>query len=171
MNTIEEKLWSYIDGTCTPEDMQNISRLIASDESVRLKYQELLAFDKEFAAMELDEPSMAFTYNVIEAIRTQEAMVPLKTRVNKRIILGIVLFFVISLTGFLVYALSQMDISSARVPDIVSKVSVNVKLPQVNTHISKPLVEGFMFFDVVLGLYLFDKYLRRKNADQLLSKK
>ncbi|MDO3641835.1 hypothetical protein [Mucilaginibacter sp. L3T2-6] len=171
MNTIEEKLWSYIDGTCTPEDMQNISRLIASDESVRLKYQELLAFDKEFAAMELDEPSMAFTYNVIEAIRTQEAMVPLKTRVNKRIILGIVLFFVVSLTGFLVYALSQMDISSAKVPDIVSKVSVNVKLPQVNTHISKPLVEGFMFFDVVLGLYLFDKYLRRKNAGQLLSKK
>ena len=171
MNTIEEKLWSYIDGTCTPEDVQNISRLIASDESVRLKYQELLAFDKEFAAMELDEPSMAFTYNVIEAIRTQEAMVPLKTRVNKRIILGIVLFFVVSLTGFLVYALSQMDISSAKVPDIVSKVSVNVKLPQVNTHISKPLVEGFMFFDVVLGLYLFDKYLRRKNAGQILSKK
>ena len=120
MNNIEEKLWSYIDGTCPADEQSAISRMIASDESVRLKYNELLALDKEFAAMELDEPSMAFTYNVIEAIRTEEAMVPLKTRVNKRIIMGIMLFFVISLTGFIVYALTQMDISSAGVPAIVS---------------------------------------------------
>lgn len=171
MNNIEEKLWSYIDGTCPADEQPAISRLIASDESVRLKYNELLALDKEFAAMELDEPSMAFTYNVIEAIRTEEAMVPLKTRVNKRIIMGIMLFFVISLTGFIIYALSQMDISSAGVPAIVSKVTVSVKLPQVNTQFSKPMVEGFMFFDVILGLYLFDKYLRRKNSDKLVSKK
>jgi len=64
-----------------------------------------------------------------------------------------------------------MDISSAGVPAIVSKVTVSVKLPQVNTQFSKPMVEGFMFFDVILGLYLFDKYLRRKNSDKLVSKK
>ncbi|MES2112435.1 MAG: hypothetical protein V4577_27000 [Bacteroidota bacterium] len=171
MNNIEEKLWSYIDGTCPADEQTVISRLIASDESVRLKYQELLALDKEFAAIEMDEPPMAFTYNVIEAIRTEEAMVPLKTKVNKRIIMGIMLFFLIGLTGFIIYTLTQMDISSAGVPDIVSKVTVNVKLPQVNTQISKPMVEGFMFFDVVLGLFLFDKYLRRKNSDKLVSKK
>jgi len=171
MNNIDEKLWSYIDGTCPADEQTVISRLIASDESVRLKYQELLALDKEFAAIEMDEPPMAFTYNVIEAIRTEEAMVPLKTKVNKRIIMGIMLFFLIGLTGFIIYTLTQMDISSAGVPDIVSKVTVNVKLPQVNTQISKPMVEGFMFFDVVLGLFLFDKYLRRKNSDKLVSKK
>jgi len=171
MNNIDEKLWSYIDGTCPADEQTVISRLIASDESVRLKYQELLALDKEFAAIEMDEPPMAFTYNVIEAIRTEEAMVPLKTKVNKRIIMCIMLFFLIGLTGFIIYTLTQMDISSAGVPDIVSKVTVNVKLPQVNTQISKPMVEGFMFFDVVLGLFLFDKYLRRKNSDKLVSKK
>jgi len=171
MNNIEEKLWSYIDGTCPLEEQQTISRLIASDESVRLKYNEFLELDKEFQIMELDEPSMAFTYNVIEAIRTEEATVPLKTTVNKRIILGIMLFFVICLSGFIIYALTQMDISSAKVPDIMSKVTVNIKVPQVNSRISKPMVEGFMFFDVILGLFLFDKYLRRKNSDKLVSKK
>jgi len=163
MNNVEEQLWNYIDGACTPEERAAVNQLIASDEAVRLKYQELLTLNKEFAAMELEEPPMAFTYNVIEAIRTEQALVPLKAKVNKRIITGIMLFFVISLTGFLVFALTKMDISSAGIPDITSKVPANFKMPDMNLHISKPLVEGFMFFDVVLGLFLFDTYLRRKN--------
>ena len=73
MNPIEEKLWSYIDGSCTEDERAAISRLIASDEVYRLKYQELLAFERELSAMELDEPSMGFTYKVMESIRTEHA--------------------------------------------------------------------------------------------------
>ncbi len=163
MNNIEEKLWNYIDGVCTAEEQASISKLMASDEAVRLKYQELLVLNQEFENMELEEPPMAFTYNVIEAIRTEEARVPLKAAINKRIIRGIMLFFVISLSGFLVYALTQMDISSVGVPNIVSKVPAGLKMPDLSFHISKSVVEGFMFFDVVLALFLFDTYLRRKN--------
>jgi hypothetical protein len=166
MNNIEETLWNYIDGNCTPDEEGAISKLIASDEAYRLKYQELLSLNKEFETIELEEPSMAFTYNVIEAIRTEQAQVPLKAAINKRIILGITLFFVISLTGFLIYALSSMDWSGQGMPDLATKVPVNFKVPDVSSHISKPLVEGFMFFDVVLALFLFDTYLRRKNISK-----
>ncbi|MDB5090821.1 MAG: hypothetical protein JWR09_4815 [Mucilaginibacter sp.] len=166
MNNIEETLWNYIDGNCTPDEQSVISTLIASDEAYRLKYQELLILNKEFETIELEEPSMAFTYNVIEAIRTEQAQVPLKAAINKRIILGIALFFVISLTGFLIYALSNMDWSGQGMPDLAAKVPVNFKVPDVSSHISKPLVEGFMFFDVVLALFLFDTYLRRKNISR-----
>jgi hypothetical protein len=163
MNNIEEQLWNYIDGTCTPEERSAISQLMASDEAIRLKYQELLTLSKEFATMELEEPPMAFTYNVIEAIRTEQALVPLKAKVNKRIIMWIMLSFVVILSGFIVFAITKMDISSAGLPDIASKVPAGFKMPDVNLHISKSLVEGFMFFDVVLALFLFDTYLRRKN--------
>jgi hypothetical protein len=163
MNNIEEQLWNYIDGTCTADERSAISKLIASDEAVRLKYNELLALNKEFAPMELDEPSMAFTYNVIEAIRTEQALVPLKAAINKRIIMGIALFLVITLTGFLVFAFTKMDFASLGSVNIGVKVPANFKMPEVSTHFSKPLVEGFMFFDVVLGLFLFDAYLRRKK--------
>jgi hypothetical protein len=163
MNNIEEQLWNYIDGTCTADERSAISKLIASDEAVRLKYNELLALNKEFATMELDEPSMAFTYNVIEAIRTEQALVPLKAAINKRIIMGIALFLVITLTGFLVFAFTKMDFASLGSVNIGVKVPANFKMPEVSTHFSKPLVEGFMFFDVVLGLFLFDAYLRRKK--------
>ncbi|WP_295793376.1 hypothetical protein [Mucilaginibacter sp.] len=163
MNNIEEKLWNYIDGTCTADEQSAINKLIASDEAVRLKYKELLALNREFATMELDEPSMAFTYNVIEAIRTEQALVPLKAAINKRIVMGIALFFVITLTGFLVFAFTKMNFASMGTADILPKVPANFKMPEVSMHFSKPLVEGFMFFDVVLGLFLFDAYLRRKK--------
>jgi anti-sigma factor RsiW len=73
MSSIEEKLWNYIDGTCTPDEQEAIARLIAQDEIYRRKYNELLKLNAEFAAIELDEPPMAFTYNVMEAIRTENA--------------------------------------------------------------------------------------------------
>ena len=34
MNTIEERLWNYIDGTCTEEERKAIDMLIAGDEGV-----------------------------------------------------------------------------------------------------------------------------------------
>ncbi|MDB5130998.1 MAG: hypothetical protein JWR02_747, partial [Mucilaginibacter sp.] len=89
MNNIEEKLWEYIDDRCTPDERAAISALIAGDEPVRFKYNQLLSLNQEFSAMELDEPPMAFTYNVMEGIRTGEAQKPLKAAINKHIIMGI----------------------------------------------------------------------------------
>jgi hypothetical protein len=166
MNNIEETLWNYIDGTCTPDEQSAITKLIASDEAYRLKYQELLALNKEFAAIELDEPPMAFTYNVIEAIRTEQAQVPLKAAINKRIIIGITIFFMVTLTIFIIYALVSLDWHAQNLPNIAVKLPVDFKVPQVSAHVSKPIVEGFMFFDVVLGLFLFDHWLRRKNISK-----
>jgi len=163
MNSIEEQLWNYIDGTCTANEQSAINQLIASDEAVRLKYHELLALNMEFATMELEEPPMAFTYNVIEAIRTEQAQAPLKAAINKRIIMGIAIFFVLTLTGFLVFAFTKMDFASLGSVNLGVKVPSNFKMPEVGTQFSKPLVEGFMFLDVVLGLFLFDAYLRRKK--------
>jgi anti-sigma factor RsiW len=66
MNSIEEQLWNYIDGTCTPGEQQAISMLIETDENYRRQYEELLALNAEFANIELEEPPMAFTYRVME---------------------------------------------------------------------------------------------------------
>ena len=163
MNKMEELLWSYIDGNCTAEEQKTISTLIAQDEAYRLKYQELLTLNKEFAAIELDEPPMAFTYNVIEAIRTENAQTPLKATINKRIIMGITLFFVLILACLLVFTLANINWS-------VGAISVNIpaglKIPNPSSFISKPVIEGFLFFDVVLGLFLFDSYLRNKKLSK-----
>ncbi|MDB4905200.1 MAG: hypothetical protein JWQ63_4481 [Mucilaginibacter sp.] len=160
MNNIEEKLWDYIDGNCTVDEQNTIKSLIAGNEAFRLKYEELLMLNKQFSAMELDEPPMAFTYNVIEAIRTERAQQPLKAAINKRIIWGIALFFILTLTVLLVYTIVNISWSSINVS------AVNLKLPQVKNYLTKPLIQGFLFFDVVLALFLLDNYLRKKSLSK-----
>jgi anti-sigma factor RsiW len=158
MNTIEETLWNYIDGNCSPEEQKAIHARIASDEAYRLKYNELLKLNTEFSAMEFEEPSMAFTYNVMEAIRTEQAQQPLKASINKRIIMGITIFFVLTIAILLGFVLSNIHLSAMNVA-----VPASIKMPEMKTYFTKPVIEGFLFFDVVLALYLFDNFLRRKN--------
>ncbi|MBC7401231.1 MAG: hypothetical protein H7289_14930, partial [Mucilaginibacter sp.] len=86
MNSIEEKLWSYIDGNCTTNERAAIDLLLIEDETYQQAYLELLALNREIAGMELEEPSMAFTYNVMENIRAEHARQPLKTHINNNII-------------------------------------------------------------------------------------
>jgi hypothetical protein len=163
MNNMEEILWNYIDGNCTADEQKAITELITKDEAYRLKYQELLNLNKEFMAMEIDEPPMAFTYNVMEAIRTEHAQQPLKASINNKIIIGIAAFFVLTIVTLLVYALSHVNITAASTP---SPLASNLKVPDLRSFLSKPVIQVFFFFDVVLGLFLFDTYLRRKKVQK-----
>jgi len=164
MNNMEEILWNYIDGNCTPDEHKAITETIAKDEAYCLKYQELLNLNKEFMAMEIDEPPMAFTYNVIEAIRTENAQQPLKAAINNRIIMGIAAFFVLTILTLLGYALSHVSLAAA--VSHPAPLASNLKVPNLNSFLSKPVIQVFFFFDVVLGLFLFDTYLRRKKVQK-----
>lgn len=163
MNTIEEKLWNYIDGNCSDDERKAIDILIAQDEVYRRKYEELLTLNQEFSKMELDEPSMAFTYNVMEAIRAEHAQQPLKAGIDKRIIKGITGFFIVSIGLLLIYVLSTLHLTpvniSGHVPD-------SLRLPDIKNYLNKPVLEGFIFFDIVLALFLFDAYLRKKSVSK-----
>jgi hypothetical protein len=163
MNTIEEKLWNYIDGTCLEEEKKAIDMLIVQDEVYRRKYEELLALNKEFSKMELDEPSMAFTYNVMETIRAEHALTPLRSGIDKRIIKGIAGFFILSILFLMIYVLSTLHLSpvniSAQLPD-------SLKVPDIKNYFNFRVLEGFLFFDLVLGLFLFDAYLRKRGVSK-----
>lgn len=159
MKSIEEKLWNYIDGTASPEEQNAISMLIKQDEVYHKKYIELLALNAEFADMELDEPPMAFTYNVMEAIRNEHAQAPLKARINQRIIKGIGLFFVLLISGILIFALANVNWSAG----ISGQSTVHFAIPNLAKYLNSSVMQGFLFFDMVLALYIFDGYLRKKN--------
>src|ERR1700761_4690785 len=147
MNTIEEKLWNYIDGSCSEEERKAIDILIAQDEVYRRKYEELLSFDQQISNMELDEPPMAFTYNVMEGIRAEYAQQPLKSAINKRIIKGIGIFFIVTITLALLFAMSNIHLSSG---NSTGGSSLNFKIPNIKNYFTPGVIEGFLFFDVVL---------------------
>lgn len=156
MNETEEQLWNYIDGFCTEEERKAIEILIANDASYRNKYAELKAFEANMPVLNLEEPSMGFTFKVMENIRAEQARVPLKTRINTGIIRAIGAFFICTILVLLGFVLVSVDWSApspVHLPEI--------KIPQVTNYLNPVVIKGFLFFDVVLGLFFLDQYFRK----------
>jgi magnesium-transporting ATPase (P-type) len=97
----------------------------------------------------------------MENIRTEQAQVPLKAAINKRIIMGITIFFVITLSAMLIFIFASMKWSAPGVKTSLP-VSLNFRMPNISSNTAKMVAEGFVFFDVILALYLLDAYLRKK---------
>jgi hypothetical protein len=163
MKNIEEELWNYLDGLGSDEEREHISYLIATDKTYQQKYEELLSFNKELESMELDVPPMAFTYNVMETIRTEEASKPLKAAINPRIIKAIAAFFVVTILFLLGIALANTnwDSGSQGITNFVG----SLHLPAFKSF-NGPALKGFVFFDIVLALYLLDGYLRKRKVSE-----
>jgi hypothetical protein len=157
MKSIEEKLWNYIDGTCTADEQKAISLLIETDKLYQDKYNKLLQLNNEFANMELNEPSMPFSYNVMEAIRAEQAQKPLKATINSSIIKGIAAFFVLLITGVLIIFFTSMDWSAG------TQTANSLNLPDFGALLNSRVLNIFLFFDTVIGLLFLDTYLRKRR--------
>ncbi|GAB3924869.1 anti-sigma factor family protein [Mucilaginibacter myungsuensis] len=164
MNDTEEKLWNYIDGTCTPADRAQIEERLITDVAFKQQYEELVLINAEFTTLELDEPPMAFSYNVMEQIRKQEALAPLKAKVDKRIVYAVAGFFLLAISALLLLTLSNLGWSDNASPSVQTGIKLPVKLtiPDMGNLFNGVWMRYFLFFDMVLLLFLADAYLRRK---------
>lgn len=153
---MEEKLWDYIDGFCTEEERKAISILIETDEIFRQKYLELKAFQENLASLDIEEPAMNFTFNVMESVKQEKILKPLQTVVDQRIIFGIAAFFIGCIVLLLGYVFMQINWHSS------TQINVPIiKLPTINASFSSILLKGFLFFDLILGLFFADHYFRK----------
>ncbi|WP_295767537.1 hypothetical protein [uncultured Mucilaginibacter sp.] len=163
MRNFEEQLWNYVDGTCTPQEREVIEHLIATDEAYRLKFEEIKAFNLELQDIELDAPPMAFTYNVMEQVRAEEAQKPLKSSINTMVIKGIAAFFVLTITTLVVIALANANWSAGAANQINVPI---IRTSELKNLFSGNVLNGFLFFDLVLALYFFDSYLRKRKISE-----
>ena len=163
MNTMEERLWSYIDGACDEKERKAIDMLIATDKAYSAKFEELLNFDQQLSKMEADEPSMSFTYKVMEGVRAEHARQPLKAAINKNIIRGIGAFFIVTISLMLILTLSTLHLTPASFSVHLPEA---LKVPDLKSYVNVKLLDYFLFFDAVLALVLVDAYLRRRKAKQ-----
>lgn len=158
MSNMEEKLWAYIDGTGTPQEREEIAQQIVQNDQLRLRYEELLRLHQEFSQLELDEPPIAFTYNVMETIRAEEALKPLKAGINVGIVRFISLFFIFTIVALIGITIANMAGNGS----VHDAPSVHLNIDSTITQLFKgPLIKCFMLFDVVIALFLADTWLRR----------
>ena len=156
---MEERLWNYIDGTSDAGEKSVIEKLLESNAEWKAKYRELLEVNSMLQSSELEEPSMRFTKNVMEGIAKLHIAPAAKTYINKRIIWGIAIFFIVLIVGFLTYGFGQIDWAekgNTSSPVDFSKIDISKFFN--NTYINI-----FMMLNVVLGLFFVDRYLANKR--------
>ena len=168
MNTMEERLWAFIDGSCSEEERREVEQLVATDGAWRIKYEDLLSLEQQLNQIGLEEPSMGFTFKVMEGIRTEYAQQPLKAKFNPKIIRGIAAFFILSIAALLTFMVSSVPIGHVNLANVLPE---QFHIPE--TFFQNPeskyihgtvLLNIFLMFDLVLALFLVDTYLRRKKG-------
>ena len=159
---MEDRLWDYIDGSGNAEEKSFVEQLIATQETWRKKYHELLDVHQLMGtSLELDEPSMRFSQNVMEEIAKYQITPATKTYINKKVIYGIGIFFVAMIAGMLIYGLGQINWSdSSSSNDLLSKYSNKVDFSKFFNNTYTTI---FMMINVVMGLMLLDMWLGKKR--------
>lgn len=157
----EERLWDYIEGVCSEEDRLFIEQLIATNAAWKAKYQELLELQDLLSHhLELDEPSMRFTINVMEAIGKHHIAPAAKSYINKRIIWGIAGFFFLSIISCLIAGFAQVNWSAENTGGSL----IDFSKFDISKYVNNTWFTIFMMINVVLGLMLLDMYLRVKKT-------
>ena len=154
MKSIEERLWDYIDETCSTDERAVIEGLIAKNDEWNEKHRELTAFNNEINAIETDEPPMGFAFKVMEQIRAEEARTPLKTSVNKYLIKGIAAFFIVTITAILVIVLSDTS--------LLGNAALDINIHGMDIFNGTAVVKTFAYLDIMLLLFFADTLLRKK---------
>jgi hypothetical protein len=156
---MEARLWAYIDGIS--EETSVIEKLVAENREWKEKYAELLEVHQLMAVTELEEPSLRFTKNVMEEIARFQIAPATKQYINQKIIWGIAFFFVTMIIGFLGYGIAQIDWSEAG--STSSPIGVDLGAVDYSKMFNNTLMNMFMMLNIILGLFLLDRYLNLKR--------
>ena len=159
---IELQTWEYVDGTCNEADRQRIAHLVVSDPVWKAAFTELSVLHGGIAgSIEMEEPSLRFTKNVMEAVAAEHVAPATGRYINKSIIRGIAAFFILTITAVLVYAFATSKASPEQ-PGLLSQLTV----PSLDfgTIFNSTFVDVVLAVNVVLALVLGDMVLRRKKT-------
>jgi hypothetical protein len=160
---IDEALWNYIDGTLAPGEQALVEKMIRTDQEWQAKHAELLEVHQLMGeGIQLEAPSMRFTKNVMEEISRIYIAPATKKYLNKNIIRGIGLFFLISIAGLIVYTFGQVDWSQ---PSTVDMPQLPIERKQLDLLHNNTYLNIFIMVNILLGLMLTDMYLRRRKDD------
>jgi hypothetical protein len=161
LNNIEVKLWDYIDGFSNEGEKSAIEKLIAENAEWKAKYRELVQVHQSLNLVELEEPSLRFTKNVMEEIARYQIAPATKTYIDSKIVWGIGIFFITMIVGFLVYGFAQIDWTVAG--ETKNPLGIDLTKVDYSQMFNNTLMNGIMMLNVILGLFLFYRYLSNRN--------
>jgi anti-sigma factor RsiW len=149
---MEIQIWEYIDGQCSAATRLYVEQMIATDANWKSLYEQLKTIHMALpSAIELEEPSMRFSKNVMETIVRASVVTATRQYLNPIVIRLIAGLFMISIIVLILFALStNQPVSSQPAFDFE---------PAFNSKTSTILI----WVNVLTGLLLLDSIIRRKK--------
>ena len=160
MNTIEEQLWNYIDGNCTPAERLEIEAKLAINIQYHGIYQELVKVNEALNKLDFEDPSMSFARNVMEKVNLELKPVALKTKVDSRIIYSIGSLFILALVGIFIYAIAISDLNFKM---DVPKIDFSFGLGK---YMNRSTIQIFLMIDVAIALIYLDGFFRKEKIKE-----
>ncbi len=157
----ETRLWNYIDGKSDALEMVQIRQLITENKDWQQAYEELSRIHQMAGTTELEQPSVRFTKNVMEEIAKFQIAPATKQYINKWIIWGIVIFFLILAGSLLVFGSIHADWSTVETSSgWMGLASWKVYLVPL---LNPALINLFILVNIILGWILLDHYLSHQK--------
>jgi hypothetical protein len=156
---IEMRLWDYIDGLVTAEEKMQIEELLKNDLQWKQVCGQLLEMHQRIKEdVQLEEPSMRFTKNVMEEISKTKIAPATKKYINRKIITGIAAFFIILIGGLLIYGFAEINWTQTN-----NASSFDLSKFDISKYLNQPVLNIFWMCNVVFALILLDRYLSGKR--------
>ena len=157
MKSIEEQIWDYIDGGLSGKEREAVAKKIADDNAYATVYIEMLELHQLMATVELDEPSMSFTRNIMDQVNLETSPMALKTKVDKRIIYSLSAIFLVAIVSVSWFTMAYIQFPAFSLPSL----HFNMNLEQF---VSPLALQLFFFIDILLALLYLDRLYRSKKA-------
>jgi predicted PurR-regulated permease PerM len=158
---MEERLWNWLDGLSTEAEASQLQQMVETLPEWKATYAELLEVHQSLKAdMELMQPSMRFTKNVMEQIATMGIKATTKSYLNNRIILGIGGIFVALISAIVVYAIGMVDWAAGSGRSSLPKTGL--EKVDWSFHFGSSFTTVSVIIIGLLCMVLLDQYLRPK---------
>ena len=157
---MEIALWDYIDGRSTMKEREAIDQLLRERSEWALKYSELLETNHQISSLEVEQPSMRFTRNVMEEIAKYSIAPATRAYINKNIIRGIGLFFITTICALVAYGFKDV-FAGTQTTATSQTTGTGIDYTSI---FNSSYVSIFMMLNILLALLLLDRYLRKKHG-------
>jgi len=109
--------------------------------------------------LEAASPAAGFSKKVMGAIATTRIAPPSRSYINKKVIYGTGLFFLLLIAGALVYTLPSFSFNWSAAGKSIPAVDFSGL--DIGRYFTHKTINSLLFLNVLLALVFLDKYLRR----------
>ena len=150
----EQRIWDFIDGSCTAEERAKVRSMIHTDAEWRSLYDQAMALQKTLYTIEPVSPSPHFVKEIMEKVDEEVQQQPAKT-INRGVIFSVVLIFAVCL------ALAVIGSAAKGWPPGQHWPTSSPVFPRVTS--DQTVTMMLIFVTIILALRLVEKLLAARE--------